>query len=396
MLDVYKVIGRKKNLFEEDLSILRDEIYQKISGSKFLVLGGAGTIGSAVVKEIFKNNPLKIHVIVIDENSLAELVRDIRSSFGYIEGDFETFCIDVGSIIFKQYMHSNHDFDYILNLSALKHVRSEKDPYTLMRLIEVNILNTVRTLELAKNYNIKNYFCVSTDKAANPVNLMGASKRIMEMFLVREVKNIKISMARFANVAFSNGSLLDGFKNRLEKMQPLAAPSDIKRYFITPEESGQLCLLSSLYGKDAEIFFPKFSSEFNLKSFQFITEKFLENNGFEPFICDSEDQARDFFKKNKIEKFWPCFFSKTDTTGEKPFEEFFTERETINSDIFKSISIVESYHFSSNAALDNFIRNIEKLKKIGQWSKGDIVKEILQLLPEMKYEDFGRYLDTKM
>ena len=252
-MDILKLIGRSSPLFENDISDSKTQLEDLVASGRFLVLGGAGSIGQAVTKEIFKRNPLALHVVDISENNMVELVRDIRSTLGYIEGDFRTFTIDCGSKEYEALMQSNENYDYVLNLSALKHVRSERDPFTLMRLIEVNILNTIKTIEIAKSNNGKKYFCVSTDKAANPANMMGASKRIMEMFLLRESQSIEISTARFANVAFSDGSLLHGFNQRFAKRQPISAPNDVLRYFLTPQESGELCLMSCLIGKNREV-----------------------------------------------------------------------------------------------------------------------------------------------
>ena len=269
-MNILNLIGRKNPLFETDISTKAQQISKNVSSSTFLVLGGAGSIGQAVVKEIFKRGPKKLHVVDISENNLAELVRDIRSSFGYISGDFQTFALDIGSSTYDAFIEKDGEYDYVLNLSALKHVRSEKDPFTLMRMIEVNILNTEKTIQQAIDKGSKKYFCVSTDKAANPVNMMGASKRIMEKFLLRKSSEIAISTARFANVAFSDGSLLHSFKQRLDKQQPIVAPTDVKRYFVTPEESGQLCLMSCLFGDTRDIFFPKLSQELDLITFSSI------------------------------------------------------------------------------------------------------------------------------
>ena len=234
MLNILDFIGRDKELFNDDINNYKNQLDVIIQQSSFLVLGGAGSIGQAVTKEIFKRNPKKLHVVDISENNMVELVRDIRSSFGYIDGEFATFALDIGSLEYDAFIKSDGKYDYVLNLSALKHVRSEKDPFTLMRMIETNIFNTDKTLQQSIDNGVKKYFCVSTDKAANPVNMMGASKRIMEMFVNRKSKDITVSMARFANVAFSDGSLLHGFNQRLEKNQPIVAPNDIKRYFVTP------------------------------------------------------------------------------------------------------------------------------------------------------------------
>lgn len=222
------------------------ELTKIVSTSRFLVIGGAGSIGQAVTKEIFKRNPRKLHIVDISENNMVELVRDIRSSFGYIDGDFQTFALDIGSLEYDAFWNADGEYDYVLNISALKHVRSEKDPYTMMRMIDVNIFNTEKTIRQSIGKGVKKYFCVSTDKAANPANMMGASKRIMEMYLMKYSEEISISTARFANVAFSDGSLLHGFNQRIQKHQPIVAPNDVKRYFVTPKESGELCLMSTM------------------------------------------------------------------------------------------------------------------------------------------------------
>ena len=266
-MEILSLIGRSKELFFNDVKKHEEELGQIVSSSSFLVIGGAGSIGQATVKEIFKRGPKKLHVVDISENNLVELVRDIRSSYGYIEGDFRTFALDISSEEYDMFIENDGKYDYVLNLSALKHVRSEKDPYTLMRMINVNILNTEKTLKQAITKKAKKYFCVSTDKAANPVNMMGASKRIMEMFLMRRSEQIKISTARFANVAFSDGSLLHGLDQRIKKQQPIVAPNDVKRYFVTPKESGELCLMSCIFGENRDIFFPKLSEELHLITF---------------------------------------------------------------------------------------------------------------------------------
>jgi FlaA1/EpsC-like NDP-sugar epimerase len=245
-MNILNIIGRDKELFSSDIESYQIKLLDTVSNSRFLVIGGAGSIGQAVTKEIFKRGPATLHVVDISENNMVELVRDIRSTIGYGEGEFRTFAIDCGGGEFEALVSTEGPYDYVFNLSALKHVRSESDPYTLMRMIMVNIFNTIKTLRLAKKMGATKYFCVSTDKAANPVNMMGASKRIMEMFLMRESLTQEISMARFANVAFSDGSLLHGFNQRFAKKQPFSAPNDVRRYFVTPQESGELCLLSGL------------------------------------------------------------------------------------------------------------------------------------------------------
>ena len=254
-MSVLELIGRSRLLFLEDLAERERDLADIVSRSGFLVIGAAGSIGQAATLEIFKRDPKVLHVVDISENNLVELVRTIRSSIGYGSGEFQTFAIDCASAEFQAMFEFNSGkYDFVLNLSALKHVRSESDPFTLMRLIRTNVINTIHTVKLAAKHDVGKYFCVSTDKAANPVNMMGASKRIMELFMQRESNNITISMARFANVAFSDGSLLHGFNQRLQKAQPISAPNDVKRYFVTPQESGELCLLSAIYGENLDIF----------------------------------------------------------------------------------------------------------------------------------------------
>ena len=320
MNSILSLIGRDQPLFTSDLETHETMIAELVSASRFLVLGGAGSIGQAVTREIFKRNPRKLDIVDINENNLVEVVRDLRSSLGYIDGDFQTFALDIGSREFDAFIESDGHYDYILNLSALKHVRSEKDPFTLMRMIDVNIFNTDKTIRQALEKGARKYFCVSTDKAANPVNMMGASKRIMEMFLIRRSNEIEISTARFANVAFSDGSLMHGFNQRLAKQQPIVAPSDIKRYFVTPQESGELCLMSCLFGENRDIFFPKLSESLHLITFAEIADKYLRHNGYEPYPCADEDEARELASSLPAQGKWPCLFTKSDTTGEKDFE----------------------------------------------------------------------------
>ena len=390
------LIGRNEQLFMDDINDHNEELIKIVSISSFLVIGGAGSIGQAVVKEIFKRNPKKLHVVDINENNLTELVRDIRSSFGYIDGEFKTFALDIGSSEYDAFIKSDGKYEYVLNLSALKHVRSEEDPFTLMRMINVNIFNTEKTINQSIQNGTKKYFCVSTDKAANPVNLMGASKRIMEMFLLKRSLDIEISTARFANVAFSDGSLLHGFNKRIEKSQPIAAPSDIKRYFVTPQESGELCLMSCIFGKNRDIFFPKLSEKLHLITFSEIAIKYLNEKGYDPFICETEDEARKLVKTLPDHGQWPCLFTKSDTTGEKDFEEFYTEKEVLDMDRFKNLGIIKNNPDFDEIKLNNFIDEIEKLKNSLNWNKKSIVNEFLKIIPEFEYYDKGTYLDGKM
>jgi FlaA1/EpsC-like NDP-sugar epimerase len=395
-LSILNLIGREKELLSYDIDLHNSTLLKIISSSTFLVIGGAGSIGQAVTKEIFKRNPKKLHVVDISENNMVELVRDIRSSYGYIDGEFQTYALDVGSVEYDAFIHADGDYDYVLNLSALKHVRSERDPFTLMRMIDVNILNTEKTLLQSIAHGSKKYFCVSTDKAANPVNMMGASKRIMEMFLMRRSLDIKISTARFANVAFSDGSLLHGFNQRIQKQQPIVAPQDIKRYFVTPKESGELCLLACIFGENRDIFFPKLSDDLHLISFAEIAVKYLKQIGYEPFICSSEGEARQLAKTLPEQGKWPCLFINSDTSGEKDFEEFFTENETLDMARFYNLGVIKNEPDFDNQSLDQFIQFIDQSKLNKRWTKEQIVVEFHKMLSDFGHKETGKYLDEKM
>ena len=395
-MNILNLIGRQKELFEMDIRTHEKELSDIVSNSKFLVIGGAGSIGSATTKEIFKRNPKKLHVVDISENNMVELVRDIRSSFGYIDGDFQTFALDIGSIEYDAFWESDGDYDYVLNLSALKHVRSEKDPYTLMRMIDVNVFNTDKTLQQSIDKGVKKYFCVSTDKAANPVNMMGASKRIMEMFLMRKSKEITISTARFANVAFSDGSLLHGFNKRIEKKQPIVAPNDIKRYFVIPKESGELCLMSCIFGENRDIFFPKLSENLHLITFAEIAVKYLAEIGYEPYLCKDEDEARALIETLPQEGKWPCLFTSSDTTGEKDFEEFFTDKETLDMERFENLGVIKNELNIEEDKLNLFETKINALKTAKKWNKEEIVDLFFKMIPDFGHKETGKYLDSKM
>lgn len=395
-MNILSLIGRTNELFSNDINNNEKELALIVSNSKFLVIGGAGSIGSATTKEIFKRNPKKIHVVDISENNMVELVRDIRSSFGYIDGDFQTFALDIGSIEYDAFWEADGDYDYVLNLSALKHVRSEKDPYTLMRMIDVNVFNTDKTLQQSIDKGVKKYFCVSTDKAANPVNMMGASKRIMEMFLMRKSKEITISTARFANVAFSDGSLLHGFNKRIEKKQPIVAPNDIKRYFVIPKESGELCLMSCIFGENRDIFFPKLSENLHLITFAEIAVKYLAEIGYEAYLCKDEEEARALVETLPQEGKWPCLFTSSDTTGEKDFEEFFTDKENLDMERFENLGVIKNELNIEEEKLNLFETKINELKIARKWNKEEIVELFFTMIPDFGHKETGKYLDSKM
>jgi FlaA1/EpsC-like NDP-sugar epimerase len=396
MNNTLNLIGRDRPLFASDLLKNESELLRMVSSSRFLVIGGAGSIGQAVTREIFKRNPKMLHVVDISENNLVELVRDIRSTLGYIQGDFQTYALDCSSLEFEAFITAGQGYDYILNLSALKHVRSEKDPFTLMRMIEVNILNTILTICFAKRLGASKYFCVSTDKATNPVNMMGASKRIMEMFLMRSSREMPISTARFANVVFSDGSLTHGFSQRIAKRQPISAPKDIRRYFVTPQESGELCLMSCLLGENRDIFFPKLSEELHLITFSDIAIKYLSGLGYEAIECETEDAARSNIDHLIKQKKWPCYFFNSDTTGEKDFEEFFTSNEALDMNSFDTLGIIKNEPIYDNTKLEHFLEKIQAIRASPIRDKQEIVDLFNYMIPDFAHKETGKHLDQRM
>jgi UDP-N-acetylglucosamine 4,6-dehydratase len=395
-MNILNLLGRSEPLFDADVRRFEAELDELARGGRFLVIGGAGSIGQAVVREIFQRSPRALHVVDLSENNLVELVRDLRSTLGYIDGDFRTFAIDCGSAEFGALLHWSGGYDYVLNLSALKHVRSEKDPFTLMRMVEVNILNTIETVEQSRQGGARKYFCVSTDKAANPANMMGASKRIMELFLMRASRELPISTARFANVAFSDGSLLHGFNQRFAKRQPISAPTDVRRYFITPRESGELCLLSCLLGENRDIFFPKLSEQLDLLAFSDIAVRYLAGLGFAAYPCATEDEARARAPELITRQQWPCYFFASDTTGEKDIEEFYTDRETLDMARFASIGIIKNQPVYDAAQLDLFLKTISALKERGVWDRPALVELFHAMIPDFGHQETGKYLDGRM
>lgn len=395
-MNILNLIGRSNLLFEDDINYHNENISNLIASHSFLVIGGAGSIGQAVTKEIFKRDPRILHVVDISENNLVELVRDIRSTMGYGSVDFRTFTIDCGCLDFEIFFRNEGPYDYVLNLSALKHVRSEKDSYTLMRMIDTNIFNTIKTLRLATEHGAKKYFCVSTDKAANPVNMMGGSKRIMEMFLMRESLSQNISMARFANVAFSDGSLLHGFNQRFAKKQPISAPNDVKRYFVTPQESGELCLMSCLLGENRDIFFPKLSEKLHLITFSDIARKYLLQLGYEPYECESENEARERCEELINARKWPCYFFKSDTTGEKDFEEFFTVSEQLDMVKLSSIGVIKNKPNFDENKLILFENKIKKFRNNITYNRNEILILFHEMIHDFDHKETGRFLDQKM
>ncbi|MFW6012129.1 MAG: polysaccharide biosynthesis protein [bacterium] len=394
--ELLPMIGRRRPLFEGDLAEAEQELTDRIRSSSFLVLGGAGSIGHAVVKELFRRGPRRLHVVDISENNLVELVRDLRSSLGYIEGDFRTLALDGTSPELRYFVQNAPPYSHVLNLAAMKHVRSERDPYTLMRMVCTNVLMTAATMDLAIERRAQRYFAVSTDKAVNPTNAMGATKRVMELLLAARSDRIGVSSARFANVAFSDGSLLHGFGLRLAKRQPLSAPEDVLRYFITAHEGAILCLMACLLSENRECFFPAPGDDFEATSFRRIAEKYLEGRGYHAHPCASEEEARDRVEELAAQGEWPCYFFRSDTTGEKILEEFRSPDEAVSLERFREIGVVQWQRPQDSAPLEVFLKRIESLRGTGGWGRSDILRAWEDIVPEFHHRETGKFLDDRM
>lgn len=391
------VLGRRHRIFAEDLAAAEDDLSAAVRGASFLVLGGAGSIGQAVVRELFRRRPRALHVVDLSENNLAELVRDLRSSHGYLDdGDFRTLALDCGAAEYQSFVETVPAHDHVLDFSAMKHVRSERDPFTLMRMVRTNVLDTESTLGLAIGRGVGGYFAVSSDKAVNPTNAMGASKRIMELCLARAGESLRVSSSRFANVAFSDGSLLHSFVRRLEKRQPLAGPDDVRRYFITAGEAASLSLMACLLGANRECFVPATPRGLEPTGFREIAEAFLEQRGYAPHPCASEEEARERVEELAAEGRWPLYFTPSDTTGEKPLEEFQRRDEEIDRERFGEIGVIRWPVLADEAALDAFLDSVRELRRGGRWTRRQILDAMETLLPEFRHCETGRFLDAKM
>jgi FlaA1/EpsC-like NDP-sugar epimerase len=388
-----KTIIKKHIDFENDLNTYNQNLLSKIEGKNILVIGGAGTIGSSYIKQILKYRPLKIIVVDINENGLTELTRDLRSSnlLDY-KPEYITYPVNLLSDTFNKVFNSD-SWQVVANFSAHKHVRSEKDKISVEALIKNNVFGAIKLLNLCEVNPPKYFFSVSTDKAANPVNIMGASKSLMEKLILSKKNNFRVSTARFANVAFSNGSLLDGFTYRLNKKQPLSCPEDIKRFFVTPKQSGQICLLASFLGNTGNIFFPKLDFHKDQIYFKDIALDFLKENGFEPILVQSEKEAKEF-DFNKYPDKYPIYFFKTDTSGEKAYEEFFTEEEDYDINTFDSLGFINTPDIK--ISFKGVESDFESVFNNPNSQKSDIVTIIKKYVPDFMHIETGKHLDQKM
>lgn len=391
------ITGRSSSMFNDDIQLNKEILTREIKGKKVCVVGGAGSIGSSFIKSILCFEPASVIVVDLNENGLAELVRDVRSTEGlYVPKEFRCYTLNFADPIFERIFREEKGFDIFANFSAHKHVRSEKDKYSVQALIENNDIKAKKLMDLLTIYPPKHFFCVSTDKAANPVNIMGASKRIMEDMVMAYNRYFKVTTARFANVAFSNGSLPDGWIHRLMKKQPLSAPSDVRRYFVSSEESGQICMLACILGKAGEVFFPKFSDN-QMVTFSSICDNFLSTIGLTKIECANDAEAKSLANSMGYDsKEYPVLFFKSDTTGEKLYEEFYVPGEKINLIRFKSLGIVEHSTRKSMDEVDTFFSELENLFHSQDFSKSQIVEAIARFIPNFEHDEKGKNLDQKM
>lgn len=391
------VLGREKSFLYEDMEKSRDQIYDSLHNARILVIGAAGSIGSAVVAELIKFSLTGLHLLDISENNLVEVVRQLRSGGSILPRDFKTFTIDFSTLEMNALL-IEEEYDYVLNFSALKHVRSERDPFTLMHLLKVNVIGNARLLDsLSHQTHLKRVFSVSSDKSVRPANLMGASKAFMERIFLSRTNEMSFSSARFANVAFSAGSLLDSFHYRIEKRQPISAPSDVRRFFISHEEAAQLCLLSCFTGNNREIFFPRFRPDKDMMSFADIARVFLEANGYDTLECATDDEAlHRMSKMTKDDKLWPCHFSNSNTSGEKMYEEFHDPIEQLDMDRFRTVGVVTHPIYHGKESLDKALQMIYQCRERGSWSKQDLLAAVYTAVPEMNHIETHKNLDQKM
>lgn len=389
------ITGRKESLLQQDLLDHHDSVYREVHDKSVLVIGGAGTIGSSFIRALIRYKPKKLVVADINENGLTELVRDCRSRKDIsLPPDFKSYPVNFGDKVFEKIFRQEGTFDIVANFAAHKHVRSEKDVFSIEAMIENNVLRAKRLLDLLLQYPPQHFFCVSTDKAANPVNIMGASKKLMEEVILAYSGTLNITTARFANVAFSNGSLLAGFIERVMKQQPLSCPSDVKRFFVSPQESGEICLLACVLGQSGEIFFPRLNEEKEMVNFADIVTPFLHRMGLEPQVCGSEAEAREKAAAMKDNKY-PVYFFASETSGEKLYEEFYTDEEELQLDRFQRLGVIRNAPRRSREELDKMIGEIEELFT-GDVNKSTIVQLLNKLLPNFQHIETGMNLDQKM
>lgn len=393
---ILQFLNREESFFTKDLSTNYSELSARIKDKNMLVIGGAGTIGFSYIKAALKFHPAKLVVVDINENGLTELVRDLRSTPGqFVPNEFYTYPLSFDNPIFAKLFKAHGPFQIVTNFAAHKHVRSEKDIYSIEALLENNVIGAKKLLDLMLQCPPEHFFCVSTDKAANPVNIMGASKKMMEEMILAYSRYFKVTTARFANVAFSNGSLLDGFLQRVKKKQPLSCPSDVKRFFVAPVEAGEICLLACILGNTGEVFFPKMNFETDQIQFMEIITPFLAEFGYEPLICFSEKEAKE--NVNLIDNGkYPVYLFETDTSGEKLYEEFYTDGEKYDLNRYHSLGVIAKELTHDVETFGSVMKNLENLLLKADNTKEDIVKWLTTFIPEFGHIETGKKLDNKM
>lgn len=391
------VTGRQTSMFATDIERNQELLTQEIQGKSVLVIGGAGSIGSQFIRAVCRFKPGKLVVADLNENGLALLTRDLRSTYGmYVPEEYRTYTLNFGDPIFERIFREEQGFDIVANFSAHKHVRSEKDKYSVQALIENNDIKAKKLLDLMLEFPPQHFFCVSTDKAANPVNIMGASKKVMEELIMAYADKYPVTTARFANVAFSNGSLPLSFLDRIMNKQPLVAPCDVKRYFVSPEESGQICMLACVLGKSGEIFFPKLAEE-QMITFSSICDRFIAELGYEKKEFDNDEDAKKFAAEMPADtNIWPVVYSKSDTTGEKAYEEFYVPGEKLNMSRFQSLGVIEDVKKRTISEVDAFFKELESIFTKPDFTKVQVVKALESFLPDFRHQEKSKNLDQKM
>lgn len=402
MFNLYKFIGdyitgRSVSMFVSDIDANKEKLTKEIQGKKVCVIGGAGSIGSSFIKALLRFEPASVMVIDLNENGLAELIRDVRSTEGlYVPNEFRCYTLNFADPIFERIFLEEKGFDIVANFSAHKHVRSEKDKYSVQALIENNDIKAKKLMDMLTVYPPKHFFCVSTDKAANPVNIMGASKRIMEDMVMAYNSHFKVTSARFANVAFSNGSLPDSWIHRIQKKQPLAAPLDIKRYFVSPEESGQICMLACILGNRGDIFFPNLGED-KMLTFSAICDAFINAEGLTKVSCKDDSEAKKYASQMSYEsEVYPVVYFRSDTTGEKRYEEFYIAGEKVNMKRFKGLGVIENTERRKMSEINSFFKELDNIFSKEDFTKAEVVESIQRFIPNFQHEEKGKNLDQKM
>jgi FlaA1/EpsC-like NDP-sugar epimerase len=390
------ITKRDKSFFEADIQNRFNDLENEISNKNVLVIGGGGTIGSNYITSILKFRPARVVVVDTNENGLTELVRSVRSTPGlFVPNEFITYPVNLGDGIFEKIYRHYKPFDIIANFAAHKHVRSEKDIFSIEAMIENNLFNAYRLLQMIEQDQPQHFFCVSTDKAANPVNIMGATKKLMEELVMQFASSLNCTTARFANVAFSNGSLLDGFLNRMMYRQALSVPSDVKRYFVSPSESGEICMMASVLGATGDIFFPKLKED-ELTSFYDITNSFLGELGYSMDRCDSETEAKEKSLLIGESGKYPVYVSASNTSGEKLYEEFYTETEVVDCSTFESLGIVKNDTANKSPKNMAVVEELKKAFKKVDINKSNIVNILSDHITTFEHIEKGMSLDLKM